>query len=923
MPAIRGEAFWEAVESRLQITVPIHLKHVCESQGIDRRLNFVKVTEPEFIAYEEFVRQEDYAASIHNEANTAVYYNNKLREDFSWTPDDLTTFRKIKKFLTESDPELWIKTIPVHTPAPTSNWKLSSFLTMLIRSDNQNRILPPNKHRFTFALEYVCTYIRLIGGALLYGFLAANLPIPSLTAIGDFIGLTSAPITEGLLRIGDLKEFISTRRYPSRVWISEDATSISNRVEYDPKSNQVVGHILPRNQNGMLKCLSFEAKSAKAIGEIFENNKKSSLLNVYMAQPNDKHASPFCLMAYGTDGSSNFEEVLKRWSTISQSVEQNGIEVLGISSDGDLKLMKAMRIKMELPTAEVDIHHKYYIKGFKAKILPKLVCVQDTPHTGNKLRVKLCDTTDVHAMGNFSAVAGDLHLLVERETKDYHHLQELDLTGKDKMSFGATMRVCHPRIWKLLKEHVPGSDGTQIYLKVIFFSMQAMLSTNLNSLERIYCLWYSIYFLRIWHVWLIENGYKVSESFITKNAYECLELNGHGLLNLVFKSMEEGSLELFPWLYSSQACEGFFRNLRSLCSTFSTVVNVSVLGALRRIKQIQLLSEILAFGFDKLEHKIIFPRTRFLNASNEKQEETFEEIPRFPLPLTIESIKQVMSQARADARETAEALGMKGAENAEYEVHLKSIDSPDFTDIVDDEPDIQMHGDADDDEDDDRPCDAELKILQNRRKPINLPDFSDNNKEVTPEGPTVVVIDSLGNRKVVKKSSLCWFLDNRHKLSSDRLLRVKQGENKTTSFSHSEEVTGSQKLDEIHTNDFCIFQTEHTSGMTGNCVIGLVSGFGYMIKGTKSQRAYPQNYAKIRPEKKTKEGEKKVLGVLARWFAVNPLDKSLSINTKFTQGLIPISQYRLTIPYPESVNGRFCLDDNVYNEISELLDQPV
>ena len=62
------------------------------------------------------------------------------------------------------------------------------------------------------------------------------------------------------------------------------------------------------------------------------------------------------------------------------------------------------------------------------------------------------------------------------------------------------------------------------------------------------------------------------------NSYICLELNAHGLLNLVLKCLDEKSFKyLLLWTFSSQACEGFYRNLRSMRSTFATEDNIKFL----------------------------------------------------------------------------------------------------------------------------------------------------------------------------------------------------------------------------------------------------------------------------------------------------------------------------------------------------------
>lgn len=47
-----------------------------------------------------------------------------------------------------------------------------------------------------------------------------------------------------------------------------------------------------------------------------------------------------------------------------------------------------------------------------------------------------------------------------------------------------------------------------------------------------------------------------------------------------------------PWLCSSQPCEKIFRQIRSMTSTFSTVVNFNLLSILRRLNRLQILNEI-------------------------------------------------------------------------------------------------------------------------------------------------------------------------------------------------------------------------------------------------------------------------------------------------------------------------------------------
>lgn len=107
------------------------------------------------------------------------------------------------------------------------------------------------------------------------------------------------------------------------------------------------------------------------------------------------------------------------------------------------------------------------------------------------------------------------------------------------------------------------------------------------------------------------------------------------------------------WQYSSQLCEAFFRSLRSISTTYSTIVNCSLLDALHRIKRIQLQGDISVMNFSEAK-TFIFPRTKHMNSSFEVQDNEISASPLFELLLdknftNIEEIKKVLRKAKQDA----------------------------------------------------------------------------------------------------------------------------------------------------------------------------------------------------------------------------------------------------------------------------------
>ena len=98
--------------------------------------------------------------------------------------------------------------------------------------------------------------------------------------------------------------------------------------------------------------------------------------------------------------------------------------------------------------------------------------------------------------------------------------------------------------------------------------------------------------MRIWRIWLQNEGYDEKDHFVTANVYLCVELNCHLLINLVH-NVKNG---IFPveslrlWLLGSQGCEELYRILRAMTPMFSTMLNFTVKGILQRIHKLNHLS---------------------------------------------------------------------------------------------------------------------------------------------------------------------------------------------------------------------------------------------------------------------------------------------------------------------------------------------
>ena len=107
--------------------------------------------------------------------------------------------------------------------------------------------------------------------------------------------------------------------------------------------------------------------------------------------------------------------------------------------------------------------------------------------------------------------------------------------------------------------------------------------------------------------WIVNSKeYSIQNNFITENSYSCIELNAHSLIILLQTARKSGHNFLL-WLHGSQSCEKLFRTVRSMSSTFSTVVNFGMLGLLRRLHRLQ-----IQFHLETSSHDtgIVYPQTK-------------------------------------------------------------------------------------------------------------------------------------------------------------------------------------------------------------------------------------------------------------------------------------------------------------------------
>jgi len=237
---------------------------------------------------------------------------------------------------------------------------ISSFFDCLRDTAVKNSKCKKHGNKFAEPLKLFSLYIFIVGGRMLYELLHANLKniLPSITTINRCLDKESN-INDGIVRFKELKLFLTKRKYPLNVFISEDQTAILKNITYYSKSNRMIGFVSCCKENGFPKN-NFYINSVKDIENAFSNYVVGCNAYMYMAQPLIDNAPAFCLTAFASDNKFNHTDVLARWTFLKNELEKLNIQITGFSSDGDIRCLKAMRIWSKIPLASKNPYYPYF-----------------------------------------------------------------------------------------------------------------------------------------------------------------------------------------------------------------------------------------------------------------------------------------------------------------------------------------------------------------------------------------------------------------------------------------------------------------------------------------------------------------------------------------------------------------------------------
>lgn len=567
------------------------------------------------------------------------------------------------------------------------------------------------------------------------------------------------------------------------------------------------------------------------------------------------------------------------------NISRLGINVIGISSDGDPRLVSNMKtltsfnLKLLITAATPKLYGLYEIYYF-----------QDTIHIGTKLRNRLLNSSIVLYMG--SKIVSTVHIkkLLKTVAKEVHGLVLSDICPDDRQNFESLEKLMDDRVLNAMKAQVADCEGTVMYLTLCKLITSSFLATNLMPIERIYRIWYSVFFLRCWRKWLkSNNNYSLKENFISDNAYTCIEINAHNLIQAIIKLRSNGQENLFlPHLFASQPCEHIFRMMRSMGTVNFTKINFSLNELIHSIAKVEIMQKI-RFTCNDIE----FPR--FFKESSS------DNITQLP---SDNEIQKAVEEAQKNALEKAAQFGMILTSNdiASTEISINKT-SPAESRLDDDDEDIY---DSDDEE-------VEEIVEENAKE---------NASDDMTLSPFLHFTDSDGTTRKVRKSTFIWMhSEHKDKLSSDRLKRVQGtssslvGPNskrrKVTSSGVSAQLLGSEpnlvKSNEIMIGDWVLFDLQSARENDINSfalknelaeqngiLIGLIIGFRCIDEKNKSKQ-HKVDFVCVMDQTPSENQNRKKILALAIWYSCNENGVLKQIIGNLSLG---IESYKFTMKTP-------------------------
>ncbi|CAF2146026.1 unnamed protein product [Rotaria magnacalcarata] len=311
-----------------------------------------------------------------------------------------------------------------------------SFLASFLDNLSKNLCSSKNAYRHNEHILQFATAFYILGGRMAYEFIRLNIPgiLPSIATLHRLQLGKELRINEAEFRFDHLMKHINSLK-TTIAFVSEDCTTVIKKISYDTFTDSFIGFSIPL-KNGIPIKLHYQTDYFEQLRQWFANEDRAPLINIHMIQPitqNDIVPIPFLLCAYGTTNRCESIDIIRRWLWIFEENWSRNIRIVGFSTDGDPKYLRAMRLITgwfgSLPNIQLNSHKdafhinipkewNWYFLGDRHLFL----CFQDATHLCTKLRNRLLSRTATLIVGHNGVSIDHLSILIRKVSKLQHGL---------------------------------------------------------------------------------------------------------------------------------------------------------------------------------------------------------------------------------------------------------------------------------------------------------------------------------------------------------------------------------------------------------------------------------------------------------------------------------------------------------------------
>lgn len=282
---------------------------------------------------------------------------------------------------------------------------------------------------------------------------------------------------------------------------------------YDATNDSFIGFASPLIE-GLPIVNHFQTDKFSDLQTWFNDYEKSKLMNCHLLEPlmrtsNEQvHSRPYILAAYGTDNRFTAIDIIRRWCFMCNRCREEGIRLVGFSTDSDPRYLKAMRLSLEffarLPNINLLDHQENlfvinYPKTwnfFFMRSKQPYLCMQDGVHLATKIRNRFLSNKITMLMGKEYVSVTHVENLIENYSRIDHNLYKSDVFPNDRQNFTSCLKISTDDVLELLEN--ANNIATHTYLYLLKLSIQAYVSKDVHISDRLYFGWVLTFFCRMW-----------------------------------------------------------------------------------------------------------------------------------------------------------------------------------------------------------------------------------------------------------------------------------------------------------------------------------------------------------------------------------------------------------------------------------------